>query len=74
MVGAVTSQREGSNVQRVCSRCSRFLPQSRDMQVWLIGGSELPVGAVVEWWFVCVCVSFVIDCRPVEERTKPPTT
>lgn len=57
MVGAVTTQRKGSNLQRVFSRCSRFLPQSRDMQVWLIGGSELPVGAVVEWLSVCVCVS-----------------
>lgn len=55
------------------SRCSGFLPQSKDVQVRLTAHSKLPVGVKVS---VNGCLSLrvgpVIDWRPVQFRPQCP--
>lgn len=78
---AVTSQRAGSGFKQglslwslhvlplfawVPSGCSSFPPQSKDMQVWLIGSSKLPVGVSASGnGCLSLCVSPVMNWGPV---------
>ena len=82
VVATVTSQQEGSwsepfCVELACSPCaypgtrvssgfSSFLPQSKDMHVWLVGGSKLPVGVIVSVHGCSSMCGPVMDWRPVQ--------
>ena len=86
MVSTVASLLPGSNPSRglsvwslhvlpvlawVSSGCSGFLPESKDMYVWLIGGSKLPVGVLVS---VRGCSSMcgpVMDLQPLQGVPLP---